>query len=275
MQIGLVGLGKMGGNMRTRLRNGGHTVVGYDRDADLSDSSSLADMCEQLTDSPKVVWVMVPAGDPTRETVKELGEHPLRGRPGRRRRQLALDRRPEELRDARGARHRLRRLRRLRWHLGPEERLRADVRRRRRAGRQGAARARGAQARGRLRDGPRRSGGRRRPLRQDGPQRHRVRHDAGLRRGLGAAREGRLRRERAGHLRLLARGHRDPLLAARPAGRGAGRGHPPRRDPRLRRGLRRGPLDRRGGHRPRRPDARDRLLAVRAVHLPPGRQPRR
>ena len=74
MQIGLVGLGKMGGNMRTRLRNAGHTVVGYDRDADLSDSSSLADMAEQLTESPKVVWVMVPSGDPTRQTIRELFE---------------------------------------------------------------------------------------------------------------------------------------------------------------------------------------------------------
>ena len=37
MDIGLVGLGKMGGNMRTRLRNAGHTVVGYDRNPDLAD----------------------------------------------------------------------------------------------------------------------------------------------------------------------------------------------------------------------------------------------
>ena len=44
MEIGLVGLGRMGGNMRERLRRAGHTVVGYDRNADISDSSSLADM---------------------------------------------------------------------------------------------------------------------------------------------------------------------------------------------------------------------------------------
>ena len=37
MDIGLVGLGKMGGNMRTRMRNGGVTVVGYDRNPDISD----------------------------------------------------------------------------------------------------------------------------------------------------------------------------------------------------------------------------------------------
>ncbi|MGN6781582.1 MAG: phosphogluconate dehydrogenase (NAD(+)-dependent, decarboxylating) [Marmoricola sp.] len=75
MHIGLVGLGKMGGNMRTRLRDGGHTVVGYDRNPDVSDASSLADLVDQLpTDAPRVVWVMVPAGDPTRDTIRELGD---------------------------------------------------------------------------------------------------------------------------------------------------------------------------------------------------------
>ena len=73
MDIGLVGLGKMGGNMRTRLRDAGHTVVGYDRNPDLADADSLAAMVDRLP-SPKVVWVMVPAGDPTHATIKELGE---------------------------------------------------------------------------------------------------------------------------------------------------------------------------------------------------------
>jgi len=71
VHIGLVGLGKMGGNMRTRLRNAGHTVVGYDRNPDLADVDSLAAMVEALP-APKVVWVMVPAGDPTRSTIAEL-----------------------------------------------------------------------------------------------------------------------------------------------------------------------------------------------------------
>lgn len=71
MDIGLVGLGKMGGNMRTRMRNGGVTVVGYDRNPDVSDVGSLAELVDQLP-SPKVVWVMVPAGDITRSTVEEL-----------------------------------------------------------------------------------------------------------------------------------------------------------------------------------------------------------
>jgi 6-phosphogluconate dehydrogenase len=73
MDIGLVGLGKMGGNMRTRLRNAGITVVGYDRNPEISDVKSLAEMVDKLP-SPKVVWVMVPAGDITRSTVEELGE---------------------------------------------------------------------------------------------------------------------------------------------------------------------------------------------------------
>jgi 6-phosphogluconate dehydrogenase len=73
MHIGLVGLGKMGGNMRTRMRKAGLTVVGFDRDPDLSDAGSLAELVEQLP-SPKVVWVMVPAGGPTQQTIAELGE---------------------------------------------------------------------------------------------------------------------------------------------------------------------------------------------------------
>ncbi|WP_332644884.1 phosphogluconate dehydrogenase (NAD(+)-dependent, decarboxylating) [Aeromicrobium sp.] len=73
MEIGLVGLGKMGGNMRTRLRNGSVGVVGYDRNPEVSDVASLAEMVEKLP-SPKVVWVMVPAGDITRATVTELIE---------------------------------------------------------------------------------------------------------------------------------------------------------------------------------------------------------
>jgi 6-phosphogluconate dehydrogenase len=71
MELGLVGLGKMGGNMRERLRRAGHTVVGFDRNPDVSDVESIEALVEALP-SPKVVWVMVPSGDPTRETVKTL-----------------------------------------------------------------------------------------------------------------------------------------------------------------------------------------------------------
>jgi len=73
MEIGLVGLGRMGGNMRERLRRGGHTVIGYDRNQEISDSTSLEDMVSRLP-SPRVVWVMVPSGDITRDTVAALGE---------------------------------------------------------------------------------------------------------------------------------------------------------------------------------------------------------
>jgi 6-phosphogluconate dehydrogenase len=73
MDIGLVGLGKMGGNMRTRLRRAEHTVVGYDRNPDVSDVGSLEELVGALP-SPRVVWLMVPSGDPTRETVKALAE---------------------------------------------------------------------------------------------------------------------------------------------------------------------------------------------------------
>jgi 6-phosphogluconate dehydrogenase len=74
MEIGLIGLGKMGGNMRERLRRHGHTVIGYDRNREIADVGSLTELVDAFTTSPRVVWVMVPAGDPTRATVKELGE---------------------------------------------------------------------------------------------------------------------------------------------------------------------------------------------------------
>ena len=73
MEIGLIGLGKMGGNMRERLRRAGHKVVGYDRDPARRDADSLEAMVEQLP-SPKIVWVMVPSGDPTHETIDALAE---------------------------------------------------------------------------------------------------------------------------------------------------------------------------------------------------------
>ncbi|MGW8065600.1 phosphogluconate dehydrogenase (NAD(+)-dependent, decarboxylating) [Streptomyces ziwulingensis] len=71
MQIGLVGLGKMGGNMRERLRNAGHTVVGYDTNPERADVSSLVDLVEQL-ERPRAVWVMVPAGAATQHVIDQL-----------------------------------------------------------------------------------------------------------------------------------------------------------------------------------------------------------
>ena len=72
MQLGLIGLGKMGGNMRERLRRAGHTVIGFDTNPDISDAKDQADLVAQLTDSPRVVWVMVPAGKVTDAVIGEL-----------------------------------------------------------------------------------------------------------------------------------------------------------------------------------------------------------
>ncbi len=73
MQLGLIGLGRMGGNMRDRLRSAGHEVVGYDPRPDVSDVESLAALAQALT-APRVVWVMVPSGEPTRSTVRSLAD---------------------------------------------------------------------------------------------------------------------------------------------------------------------------------------------------------
>ena len=73
MQLGLVGLGKMGFNMRERLRGGGHEVVGYDPRPEVSDVPSLAALAEALA-APRVVWVMVPSGPITDETITALAE---------------------------------------------------------------------------------------------------------------------------------------------------------------------------------------------------------
>ena len=72
MKIGMVGLGKMGGNMAERIRAAGHEVVGYDRFSSASQVASLDELVGALP-SPKIVWVMVPAGEPTEDTVTTLG----------------------------------------------------------------------------------------------------------------------------------------------------------------------------------------------------------
>lgn len=83
MRIGLVGLGKMGGNMATRLLDRDHQVVGHDLDAEVvaelarspgaDGASSLAEVVQAL-DTPRVIWVMVPAGDPTGATLRSLAD---------------------------------------------------------------------------------------------------------------------------------------------------------------------------------------------------------
>jgi 6-phosphogluconate dehydrogenase len=70
----MVGLGRMGGNMAERLRRGGHTIVGFDRSPESGrDVDSLEALVERLA-TPRAVWIMVPAGPPTYETVDALAE---------------------------------------------------------------------------------------------------------------------------------------------------------------------------------------------------------
>ena len=80
MELGFIGLGKMGMNMVTRLQQGKHRVVAYDRTADLIKqaesvgcvgAASLEDMMTRLK-APRIVWIMVPSGAPTEETVAKV-----------------------------------------------------------------------------------------------------------------------------------------------------------------------------------------------------------
>ncbi|KOX08861.1 phosphogluconate dehydrogenase (NAD(+)-dependent, decarboxylating) [Nocardiopsis sp. NRRL B-16309] len=71
MQLGMIGLGKMGGNMAARLREKGHDVVGFDVMSPERDVDTLQDLVSRLA-APRVVWVMVPSGDPTVTTINEL-----------------------------------------------------------------------------------------------------------------------------------------------------------------------------------------------------------
>jgi hypothetical protein len=71
MKIGFIGLGKMGFNMRQRLRDAGHEVVGYDRNPDVADVDSIEAMVAELP-KPRVVWSMLPAGKITHDTVVDL-----------------------------------------------------------------------------------------------------------------------------------------------------------------------------------------------------------
>jgi 6-phosphogluconate dehydrogenase len=72
MHLGLVGLGRMGANMRERIRDAGHEVAGYSRTAISRDVNSLEELVGALP-TPRIVWVMVPAGAATAETITALG----------------------------------------------------------------------------------------------------------------------------------------------------------------------------------------------------------
>lgn len=73
MQLGMIGLGRMGANMAERLRGDGHEVVGFDPVAAASDVGSLTELVAALA-PPRVLWSMVPAGAPTAETVDALAD---------------------------------------------------------------------------------------------------------------------------------------------------------------------------------------------------------
>ena len=83
MQIGMIGLGRMGGNMVSRLLEKGHHVVAFDRSAEAvsraesegaAGAGTLEELVEKLDESPRAIWVMVPAGDPTSQTIRRLSE---------------------------------------------------------------------------------------------------------------------------------------------------------------------------------------------------------
>jgi 6-phosphogluconate dehydrogenase len=83
MQVGLIGLGRMGANMARRLMAGGHQVVAWDQRADAVEAlaregataaASLEDIVTRLA-PPRAVWIMVPAGSPTEQTVAAVARH--------------------------------------------------------------------------------------------------------------------------------------------------------------------------------------------------------
>jgi 6-phosphogluconate dehydrogenase len=81
MEMGMVGLGRMGGNMVLRLHKRGHRMIAFDRSADAVKANeaqgavgahSLEEFVKAFKTKPRVMWVMVPAGDPTTQTINEL-----------------------------------------------------------------------------------------------------------------------------------------------------------------------------------------------------------
>jgi 6-phosphogluconate dehydrogenase len=72
MHIGLVGLGKMGANMRTRIRAAGIEVTGYDRNPDVTDVPSLDALVAALPEGERIIWVMVPSGEITNAVITAL-----------------------------------------------------------------------------------------------------------------------------------------------------------------------------------------------------------
>jgi len=81
MELGFIGLGRMGKNMVLRLLEGKHRIVAWDRDSDpireveakgATGAANPADLVSKLRDRPRAVWVMIPAGDPTEQVLRDL-----------------------------------------------------------------------------------------------------------------------------------------------------------------------------------------------------------
>ena len=83
MEIAMIGLGRMGGNMATRLLRHGHRVLVYDRSEDAirareaegaTGARSLEALLRAFEQRPRVVWVMVPPGKPTTDTIQQIAD---------------------------------------------------------------------------------------------------------------------------------------------------------------------------------------------------------
>ena len=292
-QIGFVGLGKMGGGMVHRIRrDSDHEVVAFDFDEKAvkqavkygaGGAGSLRELVKKL-EPPRMVWIMVPAGAPTQETVDKLAKLLDRGDTiidGGNSKWTDDKRRAAELKKAGidyvdvgvsggvwglevgycmmvgGPKGAVKRLAPILDVLAPPTN----------------EQSRGGDRRSRL-DALRPD--RRGALREDGPQRRRVRADAGLRRGLRHLRQERVRARQREDRPPLGPGLGCPLVALRTRGaRVRTRRQRPRGDRGLDRRLRRGALDDPGRDRPRRPDARDHRLALLALPLARERRLRR
>jgi 6-phosphogluconate dehydrogenase (decarboxylating) len=158
MQLGMIGLGRMGANMTTRLLGDSHEVVVYDRSPEAvarsaaegaTAAASLAELVAKLT-PPRAIWIMVPAGKPTDDTI-----HDLLGRlaPG----DTIIDGGNSNFRESQA---------RAKRGVGAQERLLSDGRRRSGRRQTGRADLPLARAQGRLRI---RRGVGRGPLLEDGP----------------------------------------------------------------------------------------------------------
>jgi 6-phosphogluconate dehydrogenase len=79
MKVGLIGLGRMGAGLAERWRRGGHEVIGYDRNAAVSPTKSVIELVEALDTSPRVIWLMVPAGEITQALIDEVAPMLERG----------------------------------------------------------------------------------------------------------------------------------------------------------------------------------------------------